>query len=485
MIMQLLIYYILIFVGSLHAPLITISEPGVYTIGNNYTYTPTGPNDSIVLITTSSVIFDMSGYGLSQIGTDAGVNGITVNSNLSNIFIRNGIISNVTGTGILVEQGCKLVRLENITTYSADLCGIHLHGVNGNTTHFVKLEMIEIIHCAQGAQASAGILMDNCKSVVMNHSSIHACGSSSHNLTGIYLTSCTACMLNQVTFTDNIAGNATEQAQLKTIAIENSTKNIISNCSIENNSLLTASSLFVGIDVINSSSNIFKNCEVIANLAELISATCIGMRINTGQSFNNIFINPLVTNNQAHNITYGIYSDSSADNLILNPTIQSNISTSTVVAGICISSSTNIGVKDGIVSNNSGTYAIGVCIFSSTGVTVSRLTVENNIATVTAYGFYLDRCANCALQDNAASRNVGSDDFRSYGFFVTRQFQCGFLRNFAAGNCFNANANSQNRQFTPVSTFGAGFMVTNNVTNINGTNTITTNNSWTNFGITG
>src|SRR6516164_8816620 len=81
-----------------------ISQPGRYLLGDNITSTPSTPGDNIINITSSDVVLDFDGKFISQANATANISGIVINPNLNDIVIQNGVIRNVTGTGLTLTS---------------------------------------------------------------------------------------------------------------------------------------------------------------------------------------------------------------------------------------------------------------------------------------------------------------------------------------------------------------------------------------------
>jgi hypothetical protein len=63
-----------------------------------------------VTISSSDVILDLNGYAISD-----GLNGVLVNAGTENVAIFNGFIENSLQEGILVQQGCSRISLQDLT----------------------------------------------------------------------------------------------------------------------------------------------------------------------------------------------------------------------------------------------------------------------------------------------------------------------------------------------------------------------------------
>ncbi len=112
-----------------------IDKPGIYKYRATVIAQPTDPNDAIITIASSNVVFDMDGYLLMQhpLVTTTGLTGILVKENLTNIAIRNGRVDNVTGYGIKISDGCKKIKVSDMVISNCDEGGILLDGKQSGT----------------------------------------------------------------------------------------------------------------------------------------------------------------------------------------------------------------------------------------------------------------------------------------------------------------------------------------------------------------
>ncbi|MBI2774409.1 hypothetical protein HYX58_00155 [Candidatus Dependentiae bacterium] len=103
-----------------------INQPGKYKLGDSIISVPNITGDTIITISSSNVLFDFGGYTLSQGNSVGNCTGIIINPNLSDIIIQNGCLQNITGTGILINQGCSKIKINNIAFKSIGFEGLAL-----------------------------------------------------------------------------------------------------------------------------------------------------------------------------------------------------------------------------------------------------------------------------------------------------------------------------------------------------------------------
>jgi WD40 repeat protein len=196
-----IVWWPIFFYMTTYAPQLTINESGIYRLGTNITYNPLTINDDIILINSSNVTLDLAGFTLSQGNTTAGLTGIEVAANVSNIYIMNGTISNLTGTALAIDGGCSRIFIENITTFSCIAAGIFLNGtaspiINCGITHcdisnsFTAINVVNVSdstieHCFISSCSSRGISLSQCTNNVIKKCNIRDIISTTNNAYGI------------------------------------------------------------------------------------------------------------------------------------------------------------------------------------------------------------------------------------------------------------------------------------------------------------
>lgn len=465
------------YIQHLHAPLVTANTSGVYTLGNSIAYTPTTPGDSIILITANDVTIDLNGSVLSQENSFSSVNGITINSGLSGITIKNGTLANLTGTGIQIQAGCSMILIDNIVTESADQCGIALNGTAGNSVAFLHISNCSITHCAQGDSGNSGITAQQCANVDILDTTIHSCGTAAHSFYGIYLNSCTTCNIHDVIIAENKAGHTTASSKLLGILLEHVQKSTLRGCSVINNTALTATVELAGIELLNSSSNVISECIVLGNAATLASSTVIGIEVETLGDAGNTVENCTVASNAARALFYGFYLENSQKSVLTNFLCQGNMVLTGTCNGIFLNRCSSCSIYQGIVDNNSGTTTAGVLMQSCTGCSINFLISQNNVGTILGQGIVISNSFNSILEKNIAARNLGPTNATSYGIRIINTLgRSAFLTNMAVRNCLNASGGSGNQ----LNGFPASMFANDNTGNTNVADPI-----WSNFGETG
>jgi len=107
-----------------------IDEPGTYIMCEDVLL-DLAESSSMVCIAAPHVIFDMNGYSISQVeGGEDCVHGIVIKTEIVDVFVKNGTISNTTGNGILVQNLCENIRLCGLTVFNCGSKEDEKHGIN-------------------------------------------------------------------------------------------------------------------------------------------------------------------------------------------------------------------------------------------------------------------------------------------------------------------------------------------------------------------
>ncbi|HEX2977586.1 MAG TPA: hypothetical protein VHO47_00480 [Candidatus Babeliales bacterium] len=336
----LVVYIVHIFLLS-NATELTISQPGMYLLGDAITSSPAAA-DNIINITSSDVVLDLGGYVISQANGTANVAGIVINPNLSDIVIRNGTIRSVTGTGLVLTSTDARIRISNILFENCASAGMTADGSAGSITD------IELTDCRFYGCSSTGnnvILWSNVSRSSIGNSIIAGTANTT-SLNCIKLT-CSQCRFNSITIqnissTGNLNGVSVDAA-----SVNNNYSNVIfTNCSGGSGSL----TFFNGFDS-NDSNSIFSNCSVIGNTS-FGSASCFSLGGNNCVLTQCRAISNILTSN---NSISGFFIAGS--NNILLDCIANNIRATTAasVNGYLFLTSTILGRCIASNANSSGT----------------------------------------------------------------------------------------------------------------------------------
>jgi hypothetical protein len=119
----------------------TIKTSGVFCL--NCDLFASSCDKPLITINASEVVLDLNGFALSS-----GSTAIQINSNLSNIIIKNGTITNMTGPGILVLDGTENIQLLDLKVINTNQCAgtasIYFQGTNTNSTINNRIQNVEV-----------------------------------------------------------------------------------------------------------------------------------------------------------------------------------------------------------------------------------------------------------------------------------------------------------------------------------------------------
>ena len=169
----------------------TIDQPGEYTLESSFNETGT-----VAIIAASNVTLNLAGRTLS------GGTGILINSGLSSIIIRNGII-NTCSVGISIQESCSFIRLKDIEITNCTDRAIEIVGTSGNAVTGVIMRRLRIHLCCDSISADHVIHIDYADDVILSDCLISKNGTNSVNLRGISMTNSTNGLFEQIKISAN------------------------------------------------------------------------------------------------------------------------------------------------------------------------------------------------------------------------------------------------------------------------------------------
>ncbi len=415
-----------------HAVDLNITQAGLYTLGDDITSLPTGA-DNIINITVSDVLLDLNNNFISQGNATANVNGIVVNSSLSNITIKNGTVRNVTGTGILINQLCSRI----------------------------KIDSINFVNCTQGLSLSGSVgnvIVDT----FINNCGFFACNSPGGG-TIISLTQCSRLKVYNCVIADALTAAVTIPLSLANVTVSD-----FNNITIQGNSVTT----FFGINELNGIDNSFNNIIVRNNSG---SAGLSGIRVigATGD----LFTNCLVTLNTTNGDLFGFNISGVQSSIFQANRVTANTGNNSCTGFNVINTSNTISIVDCIANANvSAGTMIGYIIDNSNFSTfVRNMAISNSSTAGTSIGISLQGAGGTsdAFVDFYAARNTGVAAANSFGINVAVAATTLFTRS----TCFNNGTNTAN-QVTGVAAGSTTNLAAPGSNNMNSTSL-----PWTNLGI--
>lgn len=338
-----------------NATVTLIDSSGVFPLGGSIIADPQAPNDTIVTITASNVIFDINEFILTQNSTNfmPGLNGVFIAPNLTNVTVRTGTITNLTGIGVYVSDGCSQIYLENLSIMNCNQAGILLDGNPIGS----GINDVSIINCL--VSSCTGINMNNAyglRMIATYNTTIANC-TFSNNKTysadagyGIYIESCSSCEFNNCKSYDN-GGNIVGVG----ISAMNSNGCSFIACNANGNNansmIITATSC--GFLINSCSASLFSSCKALDNSNAIGS----GIGFNSHNNFNNIFEYCMTANNMGGILAAGFYfADTNSNFGITNNICAANIAnfTNGIAYGVLLD-----GAQGFLISNNTFTSNLG------------------------------------------------------------------------------------------------------------------------------
>jgi hypothetical protein len=402
----LFILFYLFLVLPCRATQLTISQPGSYQLGTNFKIAAATPNDNAIVIASSNVILDFNIHSISQTTTTSGFNGVVINANVHDVIIQNGIIQNITGTGIILTGSNTRISIAHMSFENCGAGGLLANGLTG-TINDLDITDCQFISCSSSFTNARVIDLENCQGSRIRSCTLSNMINSGGTATVITMSNCTSCDVidTAIENNSNIAGNLigifqtlNNSCGLTGVAIRNNSASlsltgfllsevfggVYSDCSCIGNTNGTAglATTFSGFSINNATNgfNIFNRCRVISNQASGTILNAGFMVTGTGNTFINCISNNLISTG-SNSIGYR--------NIGAGP--------QTYVA--CIGSYNNA---------SSGGSAIGLFETNSTNSLIARSYFSRNIGTNAADSFgYAANVTNAAilLAENAAFNN--------------------------------------------------------------------------------
>jgi hypothetical protein len=383
---------------------LTISTPGVYIFGENITFSPAGASQAII-ITTSAVIVDLGCFILNQGNSTAGVDAIRVNSNLSDVTIKNGTITNFTRAGISVQDNSVRTMIQNVTCVLCAVRGIELLSVIGNSTQDAEIDHCTVNACAQGVTGDFGILLQRGSRCKISYCDVVDCGSAANTLSAIRLDTCDQTNLNIINVFENSA------TTLVGIQLLGSTRSSFKKCIIRSNAATTNLTGF-GFAGATNRFNMFNDCQIVRNTT---GATFIGVNLPANTN-NNIFVNCNISWNTGlssagFSLTGGAATNN--QNSFIECVISANSSTTGNCVGFAINGSDADTILNSVLAYNtsSGALAIGINFSGAGGSfwTVKDSLIARNIGinAASSFGVLLGAGTNDFITGNFGYGNGG------------------------------------------------------------------------------
>jgi parallel beta-helix repeat protein len=354
----------LIAVGTDGQPF-TIASPGAYCLASDIT----AAAGSAITISADDVYLDLNNHELIGTGATTGINAA---STRINITIKNGLIRDFSGSGIVIGVSpgtiSENITLENITAIS---CGTGFSLINGT-----EIRMRE----CHAYQNSTGISYSSLTNIIMDK-----CAANNQVGTGFDVSTCSNAQITDITLNNN--ENACLMFSCNDVTITSAT--------VEGNTEIAF--------LLQDTNRIqFINCIATSNILSAIAPSAFEV-----QGTDIIFQECLSANNtRSGGLTNG-FGASSSTKVIFNACQSLDNVGSTTGIGFSLTSCTDSCVINCLAKRNTGTSSAGVGIFAL-------------------------NCTNCKIQNNTVIENTGA--LFSQGITVINTGGAGSLTTAVLGN---------------------------------------------------
>ncbi|MBI2775535.1 hypothetical protein HYX58_06000 [Candidatus Dependentiae bacterium] len=422
---------------------LTITRPGFYQLGEDFLVSPTANGDAVIRVASSDVTIDFNGHFISQLNTTQNIAGVFINPALNDIVIQNGLIQNISGTGIVVTASDMRIEIINMTFTNCSAAALVADGTSGTINNLEIRSCIMSGCCSNGTDRNV-VLLSRC-----NRSRMLDCvlDNTVNTLIGINtqttqfamlsLASCSMCTFKNIWIQNNFfrAFGATGQIPNVSLIQESGDNNcefdfvLIRNNQCFNTGTLGANNRFNGFAAPSvCDSNRYVNCQIVSNV----------MANSQSQDMNGFFG---IWTNSIFDRCF-IVSCSATNNLGLNGLRTINGSNANVFNGCCAIGNSSFpitGATDGFNCPDTNS------LFKSC------IAAYNTSSVNTSLGFNLPQTpAHVVLYENIAHRNQGPTNAGSIGFSFSGTRASLVTRNIAynngtiAANQFvNVNSGSQ------------------------------------------
>lgn len=325
-----------------------ISAPGLYFFGSNVVNSG-DPNATLVRISASNVIIDLSGHIIQQdaLTSDTTSVGIFIEPGITDVTIQNGLISTINGTGIVVSPGCADIVLKSLSINGCSYCGIDCRG-----TATAEVDSVSCINCSVeecgtlAPNIGVGVAATYTRAFFASDS--YFSQSRSTNLAaGIYCAHCTSCDFSSCKFSNNRGGTGG-----------------------------------IGAYIADSSDFRFENCTLLRNGCPSVSPNTVGC---------------------------GIRIESSNNIMLVDTTIAASYAPTGSATNVSSINSSAIGLLDCIIIGaTGGTYAAGIYAGNGSACAAMNCIVQGTTATGTAHGIAYSNVAAGYLRNNSILNTRGA-----------------------------------------------------------------------------
>lgn len=306
----------LFFFEAIQSVELAITLPGTYQLGDFITTAPLGA-DTIITVSASDVTVDLGGMTISQTNGTLNVNGITVASGLSDVSIKNGVIRNVTGKGIVVDPSCTRIRINNMRIENCGAGALALTGSSGSG----QITNFEISDCGifgghTQPTTTAALYLDNCFNGVLQNILI------ADIVTTVSLSCIESIGSENCIFTNVVVSNDTSTGSLQGFNFTKSEQFIFNSCQVLNcSSTISTCTAFL----IESSAGMnFNNCAARQSAAQLNAFAGFSLISSTNNFFNDC---ASISNSGRGPIDGFVCSTGANQNVMTDCTVLANLAT--------------------------------------------------------------------------------------------------------------------------------------------------------------
>jgi len=389
---------------------LTITEPGKYVACENLTFNPVATNETAITIASNYVTLDFNNKSLSQGNTINATNAIKINPSHHNISIKNGALSEFTGSA---SANSSYIYAEN-NNYALLLDSLKISGhatltANGNgKAIFLNATHSSIIHnCTISSFRPSGIdssdtivLLNDSATIKITTSTIDNNYSGSKQFSALALSNTSSCSISESTFNNNRIFSSTDAY---VISVEDSNNINMHRCSCNGNNNIDGNLSI--INLVNTNACSVQNCNITYNQANSAGKNLFA--IYQESSNGSVVQNCIINRNNAENNASSMQLLSCTDNLIQNCEINYT-SANNAATGINIESCTSTSITNCVSSYND----IGIAVDSTSAQPIlDSITIYNN----TLYGVYNDSTTavitSCTTNGNGMNF-ASSNDFQ-------------------------------------------------------------------------
>jgi hypothetical protein len=190
---------------------IIINSPGLFSLVGPLDFGLSSSGQACIVVASNDVQIDLGGFSVRQVPgfEQPDTTGILINSDMQNITIKNGVITNMTSYGIQIMDDVNSVSVTDLIINDVKNAGVFADSTRtgtGITNLFLNNVTAENISNLNGDPAYGFLLKFVNSSEISNGSLVHNIQTSSGNCYGLKLKNCTSTVVDNLISNDNIGG---------------------------------------------------------------------------------------------------------------------------------------------------------------------------------------------------------------------------------------------------------------------------------------